>query len=466
MSTVPSDARGAPPLDALERCFGGAIPAVLGTASADGVPNVTYISKAHRVDDTRVALSNQFMSKTARNLAANPRASLLLVDPLTHDEYRLALVYERTERRGPVFDRLRTDVDAVAALTGMQDVFRLRAAAIFRVLDVVQHEPNPSGTLPADLPAGREAADELAALAELTARISRCADLDVLADTTLDGLDQLLGYGHVHLLLLDEEGRRLYTIASRGFDEDSIGAEVVVGEGPIGTAATRCEPVRIGNLRQMAKYSRSILSQFEATGGMRPGRDVQMPGLAGAESRIAVPAMALGQLVGMLVVDSTQPVAFGADDERTLSVVATVLASAIEHARALDRDDEVAAPATTAAGRSAAPDDVAPVAVRFFAFDGSTFLDGDYLIKGVAGRILWCLLRQYDADGRINFTNRELRLDPSLELPGFKDNLESRLILLKRRLDERQAPVRIEKSGRGRFRLLVTRPLRLTCDDR
>jgi hypothetical protein len=99
--------------------------------------------------------------------------------------------------------------------------------------------------------------------------------------------------------------------------------------------------------------------------------------------------------------------------------------------------------------------------VRFFPVDGSTFLYGDYLIKGVAGRLLWSLLRQHEREGRVEFTNREVRLDPTLDLPDFRDNFESRLILLKRRLDEREAPIRIAKTGRGRFRLDVCTPLRL-----
>ena len=150
----------------------------------------------------------------------------------------------------------------------MQDVFRLRAATIFRVVDIARVEPHPSGWIPTDEPDAEPAG--LTALAALAASIGRCCDLDVLLDTTLDGLEQLLGFRHVHLLLLDEQGHRLYTIASRGFHGDSVGAEVVVGEGHIGVAAARCEPVRIGNLRQMDSLP-LIAQQYTDAGGVRPG---------------------------------------------------------------------------------------------------------------------------------------------------------------------------------------------------
>jgi len=133
----------------LHLCFEGMIPAVIATASADGAANVTHLSKVHLVDDEHVALSNQFFSKTVRNLAENPYACVLVVDPATYDEYRLDLRYERTERRGPVFERLQRDVEAVAALTGMQGVFKLRSADVYRVVALERHA-GPSAPDPGD----------------------------------------------------------------------------------------------------------------------------------------------------------------------------------------------------------------------------------------------------------------------------------------------------------------------------
>jgi adenylate cyclase len=101
------------------------------------------------------------------------------------------------------------------------------------------------------------------------------------------------------------------------------------------------------------------------------------------------------------------------------------------------------------------------VSVRHYAADHSMFIDCDYLIKGVAGAILWKLLTIYAREARTRFTNRELRLDPQIGLPEFADNLEARLALLKRRLEDRSSVLRIEKEGRGRFRLTISRGLEL-----
>jgi hypothetical protein len=82
-----------------------------------------------------------------------------------------------------------------------------------------------------------------------------------------------------------------------------------------------------------------------------------------------------------------------------------------------------------------------------------------YLIKGIAGRILWKLLRIYDHEQRVQFTNREIRLDESLQLPDIKDNLEARLILLRRRLVDKTQVLRLVAEGRGKFRLDVRHSL-------
>ncbi|MCA9647299.1 MAG: pyridoxamine 5'-phosphate oxidase family protein, partial [Myxococcales bacterium] len=82
------------------RCFQGIIPSILGTVSADGTPNVTYLSHVHSIDETHVALSCQFFNKTKQNVLQNPAATVIVYDPVTFEAYRLALEYEREEAEG------------------------------------------------------------------------------------------------------------------------------------------------------------------------------------------------------------------------------------------------------------------------------------------------------------------------------------------------------------------------------
>ena len=120
-------------------------PAVMVTCSADGKPNTTVISQVYYVDETHAALSFQFFSKTIRNVRENPRAFVCVFDIAGQAHWALQLEFERSETEGPIFDAMDMQIEAIASMTGMSGIFKLRAADIYRVLSVerVQH-PMPT----------------------------------------------------------------------------------------------------------------------------------------------------------------------------------------------------------------------------------------------------------------------------------------------------------------------------------
>ena len=112
------------------------VPALMVTCSADGTPNVTIISQVYYVDETRVALSFQFFSKTIKNVRENPRAWAGVTDFLGQADWLLDLEFEHSETEGPIFDAMDMQIEAIASATGMSGIFKLRAADIYRVLSV------------------------------------------------------------------------------------------------------------------------------------------------------------------------------------------------------------------------------------------------------------------------------------------------------------------------------------------
>lgn len=99
--------------------------------------------------------------------------------------------------------------------------------------------------------------------------------------------------------------------------------------------------------------------------------------------------------------------------------------------------------------------------VRCYKADDSIFIDDAYLIKGIAGRILWKHLQSYTQNRRVDFRNKEIRLDASLQVPDFKDNLEPRLIVLRRQLKDRCDFINLTQVGRGPFHLEMQREITL-----
>jgi hypothetical protein len=134
------------------RAFENGVPAVMVTCSADGKPNTTVISQVYYVDETHVALSFQFFSKTIRNVRENPRAYVCVSDIGGGAHWVLHLRFERSETEGPIFDTMDMQIEAIASMTGMSGIFKLRAADIYRVLSVEKVVSNAQPGSTADVP--------------------------------------------------------------------------------------------------------------------------------------------------------------------------------------------------------------------------------------------------------------------------------------------------------------------------
>jgi GAF domain/Pyridoxamine 5'-phosphate oxidase len=382
-------------LRVLRRCFEGAVPACIATCALDGTPNVAKLSHVHYLDDAHVALSYQFFNKTRENILHNGRATVEVLDPETAAHYILWLQYLRTETAGPLFENMKARLAAIASHTGMSKVFRLLGSDVYRVLDVE--------AVPGD--AGRETsppAELLSGLRGCIGELSACADLEHLLGALLEGLERRWDIRHSMLLMPDRDGRRLYTVATRGYPESGVGSEVCMGEGIVGVAAAARTPIRIGHAVQEYRYSLATRQRFAASAdGEALETEIPFPGLPEAGSQIAVSIVLGGRLLGVLYVESPQEQRFTYEDEDAFVVLADHLALCIDFlSRSADQPAELATQSAmqTPAPAPAPPERGVPVQVRHFPADNSVFVDNDYLIKGVAGAIIWKLLREHAAN--------------------------------------------------------------------
>lgn len=436
-------------LDHVRACLQGVVPATIATCDAAGVPNVSYVSQIHHVDSDHIALSFQFFNKTRQNMQQNPQITAYLIDPVTTARYRLAMLYVRTETEGALFQSMKARLASIASHTGMGDVFVLKGADICRVLHIEQ----------IDCEVGPPSATPLpwtSVLRRLCEQAQQHCDLSQLLDSTLASLGGLTGVRQAMILIADEAAQKLYTLASSGYSESGVGAEIPYDCGVIGVAARYRTPILISHMSAEYLYSeatRAALVDPQLETG------IPFPGLAAPQSQLAIPLLTGSALVGVLFLESERELAFDYHYEDALMVFGMQLAQQIAQLQQQEPGDS---PPLT---QTATPDtSLPPLQVRYFAGNHSVFVDDVYLIKGVAGSILWRLLTLMQEQQRVEFSNRELRLDGSLGLPDIDDNLEARLILLRRRLAEQCPDLQLRKTGRGRFQLVLQRPVRLVAD--
>jgi hypothetical protein len=214
-------------LEAIRNCFEGVVPAMLATCDAEGVPNVSLVSQVHFVDCEHVALSYQFFNKTRRNLLDTGMASVVVSEPETVTDYRLDLVHEETQDSGPLFETMKAKLAGIASHSGMEGVFRLLGADIFRVLSVTV----TSGPCAVRSGAPRNL---LSAVRRSWAELGEAHELGALFDCALDCLRRHFSIEHAIILMRDTTTDRLYTVASTGYPRSGIGSEIALGHGVIG----------------------------------------------------------------------------------------------------------------------------------------------------------------------------------------------------------------------------------------
>ena len=445
-------------LEQLTSCFQGIVPAMLFTCAKDGTPNAAFLSHVDYVDASHVALSFQFFNKSRRNIAENPHALIRVIDPDTHQGWSLRLRFVRSETSGPIFDRMYLRIEAIASYCGLKGIFKLKAADIYEV-ESVEATPEESGMSQPPAARGRGRDDDavftMKALQDLSMRINSADSLERLLDSILAGIEEYFGFNHSMILLAGEKPNTLVTLASRGYPEGGAGAEAQFGDGIIGMAAEAQKPIRISGLLRGMLHAHAAYKRAQEQGWNTPERCVPLPGLENPASQLGVPLVVRGELIGVLCIESEVPYRFHEEDKASIELLGSYLAIAIQNMQLQETQDSASDAEATAAEAAGAPTPcaVSRREVTYYRRDEVVMLDGDYLIRSLPARILWKLLSARQSEGRNEFTNRELRLDKTLNLPDFKDNLETRLLLLRRRLDQKSPDIRIVPRGRGRFAL-------------
>jgi adenylate cyclase len=347
---------------------------------------------------------------------------------------------------------MKAKLSGIASHEGMSHVFRLRGSDVYRVLDIEL----PRGDY---VPQVHPPRNLLGAARTYAEHVARCADVDELLEATLADIGALFGIERAMILLLDAAGDHLYTVATRGYASSGAGSEAPVERGLIGVAVRERCPIRISFTAPEYSYGRAVresLARGEFASQLETA--IPFPGLENPQSQIAVPIVALQRTLGALYADSDRHMRFSYEDEDALTIVAAQLGAALQM---LAEQPTANAEPPPPPRRAPPPAPARKSVVRRFTENDSVFFDDAYLIKGIAGAILWRLVEEHARTGRTEFSNKELRLDPRLRFPDIHDNLEARLILLQRRLADRQAPVQIVKTGRGRFCIHVGAALEL-----
>ena len=184
--------------------------------------------------------------------------------------------------------------------------------------------------------------NEVRIIQQISSEITSTLDLDRILEILLAAMERTLGFQHAMILLKDQSGEKLRVVASRGYEQQGVGAEVELGQGVIGVVAERKKMMRMGNIGASLSYLMTVRAKLEEAGQLGPVPDrPRLPGLANVQSQLAIPLLVKDRLIGVLAVESPKPNAFDELDEVLLTIVANQAATAIDNARTYQMVDQL-----------------------------------------------------------------------------------------------------------------------------
>jgi len=282
--------------------FEGAFPSVIVTGNAEGIPNVANLSRVWYVDAEHVAIANQMLGKTARNLAENPIALIKTVMPNSMLHWEITVKWSGSLEEGALFESVRQDLQAISWMAGISNPIGLRSVILFQVI------------------ACRKCVEESAPLAPLPEMYG-----DLL--NTLSGELEL---SRLSFWELKDDGSKASLLASRGVP--NAGANKAVFE-PMKRLADLAQlenrVIRMRNIRSQMKY-------------MHAAEDVSSPS-AMPTSFLAFPVTAFGRTVGIVCCEETEspPQAFDRLEDGFLTLLGRRLGEALEEAAAIAESDRL-----------------------------------------------------------------------------------------------------------------------------
>ena len=181
---------------------------------------------------------------------------------------------------------------------------------------------------------------EIEIIERVASQISKTLNLDAIAKTMLVSMEEYFNFKHSMILLLDNTESVLKVIATHGYKDEGIGAEVNIGVGVIGMVAKKKKLMRMANLGAQKQYMQAIKQQIKPSKDAAVDEEISLPGLKNAESQVAIPMLMEDELIGVFSVESDQVNIFDKSDELIIKILANQTANALQNAKLYQLEQE------------------------------------------------------------------------------------------------------------------------------